>query len=52
MMGGEGGKSFNKWGFRSQAETSEGTLEAPPDSELSVHSTQMVCPKEIAALSN
>ena len=52
MMGeGEGG-SFNKWGFRSQAETLGDTLQGSADSELAVHCKQMVCPKEIAALSN
>lgn len=51
-MMGEGGKSFNKLGFRSQAETLGHALEGPPDLELSVHCTQMVCPKEIAALNN
>lgn len=53
MMGkGEGGRSFNKYEFRSQAETVGDGLQGATDSELAGHCKQMVYPKEIAVLSN
>lgn len=51
MMGeGEGGRSFNKFEFRSQAETLGDTFQGATDSELAVHCKQMACPKEIAGV--
>lgn len=48
----EGGRSFNKSGFRSQAGTVGDSFQGATDSELAGHCKQMVYPKEIAVLSN